>query len=89
MWVKEACERLCKKTCKPNRELSNRVLSKRISNETNLVQLTLRADGFEKYRCDRNLAMGINMSSFSKILRCAGMKLLLFFVQIILVICWN
>ena len=42
MWVKEACERLCKKTCKPNRVLSNRVLSnrvlsKRISNETNLV----------------------------------------------------
>lgn len=37
-----------------------------------LVQLTLRADGFESYRCDRNLAMGINMSSMSKILRCAG-----------------
>ena len=37
MLVKEACERLCKKTCKPNRVLSNRVLSKRISNETNLV----------------------------------------------------
>lgn len=37
-----------------------------------LVQLTLRSDGFEKYRCDRNLAMGINMASLSKILRCAG-----------------
>ena len=47
MLVKEACERLWKKTCKPNRVqpnrvlsnrvLSNRVLSKRISNETNLV----------------------------------------------------
>nr|CAB3264709.1 proliferating cell nuclear antigen-like [Phallusia mammillata] len=37
-----------------------------------LVQLTLRADGFEKYRCDRNLAMGINMGSMSKILKCAG-----------------
>ena len=41
MLVKEACERLWKKTCKPNRVLtnrvlSNRVLSKRISNETNL-----------------------------------------------------
>ena len=41
MCVKEACERLWKKTCKPNRVLtnrvlSNRVLSKRISNETNL-----------------------------------------------------
>ena len=53
MLVKEACERLWKKTCKPNRVLTNRVLSnrvlsnraccrnesrmKQISNETNLV----------------------------------------------------
>ena len=37
-----------------------------------LVQLTLRADGFEKYRCDRNISMGINMSSFSKLLKCAN-----------------
>ena len=37
-----------------------------------LVQLTLRADGFEKYRCDRNISMGINMSSFSKLLKCAS-----------------
>lgn len=37
-----------------------------------LVQLTLRSDGFEKYRCDRNLAMGIQMGSFSKLLKCAN-----------------
>ena len=42
MLVKETCERLWKKTCKPNRVqpnrvLLNRVLSKQISNETNLV----------------------------------------------------
>ena len=30
MWVKEACERLCKKTCKPNRVLPNRVLPNRV-----------------------------------------------------------
>ena len=30
MLVKEACERLCKKTCKSNRVLSNRVLSNRV-----------------------------------------------------------
>nr|BAE47145.1 proliferating cell nuclear antigen [Polyandrocarpa misakiensis] len=42
------------------------------SSHVSLVQLTLRADGFENYRCDRNLAMGINMTSMSKILRCAG-----------------
>jgi len=37
-----------------------------------LVQLTLRSDGFENYRCDRNLAMGIQMASFSKLLKCAN-----------------
>lgn len=42
------------------------------SSHVSLVQLTLRADGFENYRCDRNLAMGINMGSMSKILKCAG-----------------
>ena len=42
------------------------------SSHVSLVQLTLRSDGFEKYRCDRNLAMGINMGSMSKILRCAS-----------------
>lgn len=26
-----------------------------------LVYLTLRSDGFDKYRCDRNLTMGMNI----------------------------
>lgn len=42
------------------------------SSHVSLVQLTLRADGFENYRCDRNLAMGIDMSNMSKILRCSS-----------------
>lgn len=29
-----------------------------------LVSLTLRADGFDKYRCDRNLTMGMNLARF-------------------------
>ncbi|XP_004648893.2 proliferating cell nuclear antigen, partial [Octodon degus] len=37
-----------------------------------LVQLTLRSEGFDTYRCDRNLAMGVNLTSMSKILKCAG-----------------
>lgn len=37
-----------------------------------LVTMTLRAQAFEIYRCDRPLSMGINLTSFSKILRCAG-----------------
>ncbi|KAK3811136.1 MAG: proliferating cell nuclear antigen [Benniella sp.] len=37
-----------------------------------LVALLLRHDGFQPYRCDRSLALGINLVSLSKILRCAG-----------------
>lgn len=37
-----------------------------------LVTLTLRAQAFEMYRCDRPLSMGINLTSFAKILKCAG-----------------
>lgn len=37
-----------------------------------LVTMTLRAQAFEIYRCDRPLSMGINLSSFAKILRCAN-----------------
>lgn len=37
-----------------------------------LVSLNLRSDGFDKYRCDRNLSMGMSIASMTKILRCAG-----------------
>ncbi|XP_054982990.1 proliferating cell nuclear antigen-like [Sorex araneus] len=37
-----------------------------------LVQMTLRSEGYDTYRCDRNLAMGVNLTSMSKILKCAG-----------------
>lgn len=37
-----------------------------------LVSLNLRSDGFDKYRCDRNLSMGMTIACMSKILRCAG-----------------
>ncbi|XP_012258714.1 proliferating cell nuclear antigen [Athalia rosae] len=37
-----------------------------------LVSLSLRSDGFDKYRCDRNLTMGINLPNMAKILRCAA-----------------
>lgn len=37
-----------------------------------LVSLTLRSDGFDKYRCDRNLSMGMNLASMAKILKCAN-----------------
>uniref|UniRef100_A0A4X2L088 DNA sliding clamp PCNA n=1 Tax=Vombatus ursinus TaxID=29139 RepID=A0A4X2L088_VOMUR len=42
------------------------------SSHISLVQLTLRSEGFDTYRCDRNLAMGVNLTSMSKILKCAS-----------------
>jgi len=42
------------------------------SSHVSLVSLMLRSDGFDTYRCDRNLCMGINLGSMSKILKCAG-----------------
>jgi proliferating cell nuclear antigen len=42
------------------------------SSHVSLVTMLLRADGFEHYRCDRNVTLGINLNAMSKILKCAG-----------------
>jgi len=42
------------------------------SSHVSLVSLLLRADGFEHYRCDRSLSLGINLGSMAKILKCAS-----------------
>ena len=42
------------------------------TSHVSLVGLLLRADGFDHYRCDRSLSLGINLSSMAKILKCAG-----------------
>jgi len=42
------------------------------SAHVSLVSLLLRADGFEHYRCDRSLSLGINLGSMAKILKCAS-----------------
>ncbi|CAD7086329.1 unnamed protein product [Hermetia illucens] len=42
------------------------------NSHVSLVSLTLRSDGFDKFRCDRNLSMGMNLGSMSKILKCAN-----------------
>ncbi|KAG1050743.1 hypothetical protein G6F43_007006 [Rhizopus delemar] len=36
-----------------------------------LFALMLRSDGFDPYRCDRNLPLGLNLTNLSKILKCA------------------
>lgn len=42
------------------------------SSHVALVALMLKSEGFENFRCDRNLTLGINLTSMSKILKCAS-----------------
>lgn len=37
-----------------------------------LVCFMLRASGFEVFRCDRSLSLGVKIESFGKVLKCAG-----------------
>lgn len=41
------------------------------SSHVSLVALLLRAEGFDPYRCDRNVSLGINLQSMGKILKCS------------------
>ena len=41
------------------------------NSHVSLGSVSLRADGFDKFRCDRQLSMGMNLGSMSKILKCA------------------
>merc|ERR1711915_410349 len=42
------------------------------TSHVSLVSVNLSSDGFDKYRCDRQLAMGMDLESMSKVLRCAS-----------------
>ena len=42
------------------------------SSHVSLVALLLRADGFDHFRCDRNLSLGINLTSMGKVLKCCN-----------------
>ncbi|XP_022765059.1 proliferating cell nuclear antigen-like isoform X2 [Durio zibethinus] len=42
------------------------------SSHVALVALLLRSDGFEHYRCDHNISMGMNLGNMAKMLRCAS-----------------
>jgi proliferating cell nuclear antigen len=42
------------------------------SSHVALVSLLLKSEGFESFRCDRNISLGINLGSMSKILKCAS-----------------
>lgn len=42
------------------------------ASHVSLCALVLRPDGFDHYRCDRNISLGVNLGNLSKILKCAG-----------------
>ena len=42
------------------------------SSHVALVSLQLSESGFNSYRCDKNLTMGLSIENLSKILKCAG-----------------
>lgn len=42
------------------------------SSHVSLVSLNMRSEGFDTFRCDRNLSLGINLASMAKIIRCSG-----------------
>lgn len=42
------------------------------SSHVALVTLSLTSDGFEEYRCDKQMTLGLNISNLSKIMKCAG-----------------
>ncbi|MCL4129069.1 UNVERIFIED_CONTAM: hypothetical protein GTU68_015382 [Idotea baltica] len=42
------------------------------NSHVSLVSVSLRAEGFDKYRCDRNIIMGMDLQSLGKILKCAS-----------------
>jgi proliferating cell nuclear antigen len=37
-----------------------------------LITMSLRSQAFEMFRCDRSLSLGINLTNFSKVLKCAA-----------------
>jgi len=42
------------------------------SSHVSLVSLSMKSDGFDTYRCDRNISMGIHLGNMTKIMKCAG-----------------
>lgn len=42
------------------------------SSHVALVTLQLSSEGFETYRCDKGMTLGLSVSNLAKILRCGG-----------------
>ena len=44
------------------------------NSQVSFVSVLLRPDGFDEFRCDHQLSMGVNFTSMSKIFRCAAVN---------------
>jgi len=42
------------------------------SSHVSLVALLLRSEGFDHFRCDRSISLGINLQSMAKVLKCCN-----------------
>ncbi len=42
------------------------------SSHVALVTLSLTSEGFEEYRCDKQMTLGVNITQLSKIMKCGG-----------------
>ena len=42
------------------------------SSHVSLCALSMKTEGFDHYRCDKNISLGVNTPNLSKILKCAG-----------------
>lgn len=42
------------------------------TSHVSLVAVQLKADGFDRYRCDRNLTLGMNLTNLAQIIKSAG-----------------
>ena len=42
------------------------------SSHVSLVSMSIGSEGFDPFRCDRNITMGLETSPLSKIMKCAG-----------------
>ena len=42
------------------------------SSDVALVTLNLSSEGFEEYRCDKQMVLGVSISNLAKVLKCGG-----------------
>ena len=57
-----------------NLEVSSKCISLQAmdSSHVALVTMNLSSEGFEEYRCDKSMILGISISNLAKVLRCGG-----------------